>query len=404
MKCRLCNNTTKEFLSLGNIPLPEEFRTGNKIHDPVITFPLGLSYCTDCGHVQLTSKINPDVIYKQNYFYDYSIMEAGRKHWEKLAADLFKRYNLKKSDLIVDVGSNTGILLKIFQKFHVQVLGVDPSPSLAEIAEKQNIPTIVDYFTPTVAKKTLKKHGRAKIITCTNVFDHVDDLHVWTEAVKMLLDPSGIGIVEVPYFPDFLQRLSHVVYHQQIDYMSLTPLLPFFQNHGLKVIDAELIPFHGGSIRLYISSDKRMPVSERIENILKDEFKYFNNRSTVLRHFTESLIKQKSELSKMLHRLKKDNAKIAAAGASAKGITLLNYCGIGPETIDFISEKSKLKVGRYTPSGIPIKTDRDILDTRPNYVLLLAWNFRDEIVKNLKGYKGQFIIPVPNVIISSSHN
>ena len=394
MKCRLCNNTTKEFLSLGNIPLPEEFRSGNKLHDPVKTYALGLSCCSVCGHVQLTSKINPDVIYKQNYFYDYSIMEAGKKHWEKLATDLFKKYNLKKSDLIVDVGSNTGILLKIFQKLNVQVLGVDPSPSLAEIAEKQNIPTIVDYFTPSLAKEILNKYGRAKIITCTNVFDHVDDLHEWTEGVKMLLDPSGICIVEVPYFPDFLQRLSHVVYHQQIDYMTLTPLLPFFQNHGLKIIDAELISFHGGSIRLYISSDKTMSISERMEGILKDEDRYLKNRATILINFAQSLLKQISELRKFLHTSKKDNVKIAAAGASAKGITLLNYCGIGPETIDFISEKSALKVGRHTPSGIPIKTDRDILDSQPDYVLLLAWNFRDEIVKNLKGYKGHFIIPV----------
>lgn len=400
--CRICGQKIKKFLIIGRTPPPEEFRLKRELKDPIITYPHGLAYCKNCGEVQLSYEIPPDIMYKQNYFYDYSLTKTGLQHWTQLAKIIYKKYKLRPSDLVVDIGSNTGALLGIFRKLGVRILGVDPATNLVHIARSRSITTVNNYFTPKVAKQIVKEHGKARVITCNNTFDHVDSLHEFMEGITTLMDKKGIFIIEVPYFKTFVETLNHVVYHQQIDYLLLGPFMKLFNAWGTEIIDCEKIPFHGGSIRIFVAFKGAFSVTSRLKRLLVEEKKLFRQREKVLRRFAQGVLDQRRQLVTLLKKLKRQGKSIGAVGASAKGNILLHYSKIGPEIIDFITEKSTLKVGRYTPSGIPVVADDVLLSRRPDYAVLLAWNFRDELLNNLRSYTqagGKFIIPIPKPVI-----
>lgn len=400
--CRICYTPTKKFLDLGATHPPEEFRTKEQLGNKISEYPLGLSYCPKCGQVQLSSKIPPDVMYRQNYFYDYSVTTTGFAHWKELAKSIVKKYKVEEKDLVVDIGSNTGTLLLIFKSLGIRILGIDPATKLVRIARKRGVPTIGSYFSAKVAEKAVKKYGQAKVITCNSVFDHVDDLDEYMEGIPVLLDPKGIFIVEVPYFGSMVKTLDHVVYHQQIDYLLAKPFAQLFDKFNMEIVDCEQFKLHGGSIRLYIGFKGVHNVSQSVANTLKEEEEIFKNRENVLSVFAKGILSQRDDMVSLLKNLKKQGKSIAAVGASAKGNILLYYSNIGPDVIEFLTEKSSLKIGRYTPSGIPIVDDKELLKRQPDYALLLAWNFQEEILKNLEEYTkngGKFITPIPKLTI-----
>lgn len=401
-KCRICGGATKKFLHLGRTPPPEEFRTRKELDKKVVKYPLGLAFCPKCGEVQLSFEIPPDIMYKQNYFYDYSVTKTGFLHWEKLARTIIKKYKVGKQDLVIDIGSNTGTLLLIFKSLGVKILGVDPATKLVRIARKRGVPTVNSYFNAKVAKKIVKKYGQAKVITCNNTFDHVDNLYEFMEGIQILLAKKGVFIVEVPYFKSMVENIDHVVYHQQVDYLLITPFSRLFEAFGMEIVDCEEFKLHGGSIRLFIGHKGEYRKSQRVTRLMKEEEKLFKNRAEVLSAFAKAVLRQRDEMVSLLKKLKRQGSRIAAVGASAKGNILLSYSNIGPETIDFITEKSPLKIGRFTPSKIPIVDDNKLLEQQPDYALLLSWNFEKEILKNLKEYTqrgGRFIIPIPKLKI-----
>lgn len=400
--CRICNTPTKKFLDLGATHPPEEFRTKEQLGNKISEYPLGLSYCPACGQVQLSSKIPPDVMYRQNYFYDYSVTTTGFAHWEEYAKLITKKYSISKKDLVVDIGSNTGTLLLIFKSLGIRILGIDPATKLVKIARKRGVPTIGSYFSAKAARKAVKMYGQAKVITCNSVFDHVDDLNEYMEGIPILLDPKGIFIVEVPYFGSMVKTLDHVVYHQQIDYLLVKPFSQLFAKFNMEIVDTEQFKLHGGSIRLYMGFKGVHKVSQRVANTIKEEKKIFKNKEKVLSDFAKGILNQRDEMVSLLKKLKKEGKSIAAVGASAKGNILLYYSKVGSDIIDFLTEKSSLKIGRYTPSGIPVVGDKELLKRQPDYALLLAWNFQKEILKNLDEYTkkgGKFIIPIPKLTI-----
>lgn len=402
MKCRLCKGQVKKFLDLGQTPLPEEFRLKKDLKKPVTKYPLNLVSCVDCKHVQLGFIPPIDTIYKKNYFYDYSVTKRGKDHWYKLSKKIYKEYKLSKKDLVLDIGSNSGTLLSFFKQLGTKILGVDPATKLVQIARKKGVHTINDYFAIQVAKKIVKKHGRAKIITCNNTFDHVADLDIFMKGISIILANEGVFVIEVPYFLNMIKDLSHTPYHQQIDYLMIKPLIPFVSQFGLEITDLETIPMHGGSIRIFIYFKGTKKPTERFLQLIKEEEALLKNWNQVLENFAKSILKQRDSLKNFLKDIKVKHHKIAAVGASAKGINLLNYCNIGRETIKFITEKSPLKINRFTPSGIPIVSDEWLIKQKPDYALVLAWNFNDEIIKNLKQYKksgGKFIIPIPKITV-----
>lgn len=399
-RCRICNSKVTKFLSLGGTHPPEEFRRKSELGKKIVTFPLGLSYCPNCGQVQLSYEIPPDVIYKQNYFYEYSITKQSDTHYTGLANEIMGRYGLTKNDLVVDVGSNTGKLLWIFQNMGTRILGVDPATKLVRIARKNGIPTIDAYFGEPVAKRIVKKYGKAKAITANNVFDHVTDLYAFMKGIRVLLDYDGVFVIEVPYFETFVKTLNHVIYHQQLDYVLLKVFRRLFDANGMEIIDCEKIPYHGGSVRIFTAFRGEHRVSEHVAQFIREEEETFKDQKKTLRKFAHDVLAQRDDLAKLLKKLKAQGKSIAATGASAKGNVLLFYSGIGPETIDFITEKSKLKIGRYTPLGIPIVKQDVLFKKKPDYAVNLAWNFNEEILAGFRDYikaGGKFIIPIPKL-------
>lgn len=393
--CRLCNAPTSVFLDLGRVPLPEEFRLQKDLHVPIITYPLRLSVCHVCHHIQLADIPNVNTIYKKNYFYDFSVTMTGHEHWKRLSRMITTKYRLTPRHLVVDIGSNTGALLSEFRSLGVRILGVDPSPKVVAVARKHGIPTMLSFFRPAVAQRIVRKHGQAHIVTTTNVFDHVQDLGEFVTALDILLDPQGAAVIEVPYAFRMIRDGSHTPYLQQLDYMLLTPLQPFFANYGFSVTDASEIPLHGGSIRITLKKRPDARQSTSMKRILDQEQELLTTYQPVIRQFGADLLRHYRKLAAWVHAQRKKGARIAGVGASAKGMTLLSCAGLGPNDIDFITEKSELKIGRFSPSGIPIVSDADLLNKQPDIALALAWNFVPEIQKNLAAFTGTWHIPMP---------
>lgn len=401
MKCRMCRGKNLYcFLDLGHTPLADEFKRPEQLLEPETYYPLQIFICDDCGLAQLGRVVSPEVLYQNDYPYESSTTKAGREHWDRFAKSTVKRFNLSSNDLVVDIGSNAGVLLSAFQKHGVRIQGIDPAPNIAKIANDNGIDTVCDFFNTEAAKKIIGLKGHASIITGTNVFAHVDDLHAFVESVRVLLKKDGKFILEVPHFANLIRNIEYdTIYHEHLSYISMKPLVQFLKEFDMEVFDVEQVDFHGGSIRVFIGKNSQHVVSERVEDLLSLENSLHIYSHVVLDSFADAVRKNRNELLKMLYKIKLDGKKIVAVSAPAKGMTLLNYCKIGNELISFITEKSQLKIGKFTPGGhIAVVPDEMLLEVQPDYALLLAWNFADEIIKNLNEYRGRggkFIIPIP---------
>lgn len=399
--CRFCKSERlKTYLDLGATPLADRFLSPEQLYQPEKYYPLVVMLCENCGLSQLNYTVDPKELYQEEYPYAMSLTKTGAKHYENFAASVSKKFNLGKNDLVVDVGSNVGILLNGFKKYGVRVLGVDPAKNMAEIANERGIPTIAEFFLPQVAEKLSKEHGRAKIVVGTNVFAHIFDHHQFMAALQSILDKKGVFIFESPSFINLVKNLEYdTIYHEHLLYLSLKPVVNFFNQFRMEVFDVEAYPIHGGSFRVFISYKRNYPISQTVQNYLQEEKLAGIHSLKTLKEFAKKVANNRRELTALLNKLKADGKKIAVVSTPAKGMTLLNYCRLGPEHIDFATEKSKFKIGRFTPgTHIPIVADVELKKRKPDYALLLAWNFSNEIMKNLDWYKamgGKFIIPIP---------
>lgn len=406
-RCRACD--TKEFydaFSLGSSPLANSFLKKSELKNQERYYPLDLKLCKKCGLLQLGEIVSPDLMFR-NYLYISSTSKSFRDHFDKFAKDVFKMFNLDKDDLVIDIGSNDGILLKPFKKLGVKTLGVDPAKNVARIARRNGINTLVSYFDRKTANRIVKKYGKSKIITAANVFAHTDD---WTEmvnAVKMTLIDDGAFIIEAPYLFDFIQKnLFDTVYHEHLSYLAVNPLVKFFKKNNLQVFKVQKTSSHGGSIRIFI---KKISGPYKVQSSLK----YFLNLEKnshlssikTYEKFAKNIEANKKALLRLLRGLKNRGNKIIGYGAPAKGNTLLNYFGIGPELLEFIVDDSKLKQNYYTPgTHILIISPDKLKKIKFNYLLILAWNFADSIIMNhsyLRKRGVRFIVPVPTPKIIS---
>jgi len=408
MKCRLCESKDLfKFLDLGHHPPSDQFRTAEQIQQPVTFYPLDVYKCNGCGFVQLGYVVPPEILYQDNYPYESSTTETGRSHFRAFANAVVNEFGFNKSDLAVDIGSNVGVLLDGFLENGLRIVGVDPAPNICEIARGRGVPTVNDFFGMNAVEQILPEHGRASVITGTNVFAHVDDLHAFMNAVQKLLDPKrGVFVIEAPHLVHLLNNLEFdTIYHEHLSYVSVKPLMPFFKKFGMEIINVEQKDIHGGSIRVFVSGIGNYSVRTGVADVLAMEAVEKVEDHSALLQFAKAVAHNKSELNFLLHQLKKDGKRIVAVSAPAKGMTLLNYCKIDRELLDFVTEKSRLKIGKFTPGGhIPVTTDSKLLEEMPDYALLLAWNFSKEIMRNNREYMekgGKFIIPVPSPRIVS---
>ena len=405
-KCRLCDRKNMfNFLDLGFHPPSDQFKKKKEIDSPTLYYPLKVYSCKSCGFKQLNYIVKPEILYQQNYPYESSLTKTGKKHWKEFADSIVKNYNLTKNDLAVDVGSNTGVLLEAFKNNKLKIVGVDPAPNICKIANRKNIPTINNFFNKNVVTRILKKYGKAKIITGTNVFAHVNDLKLFLKNIKKLIDKKkGVFAIEVPYFLNLVKNLEYdTIYHEHLSYITVIPLIKFLKKFNLEIIDIQEKDIHGGSIRIFISEKGNYKKKKSVNKICKAEIKARLNSKKVLLNFQKKVTKNRLDLTSLLTKLKKAKKNIVALSAPAKGMTLLNYAKLDSEFLDYATEKSKIKQGLLAPGvNIPIYSDQKILKTKPDYALLLAWNFSKEIIKNnIKYLKtgGKFIIPIPKVKI-----
>lgn len=407
--CRLCGdeNITNVW-SFGTTPLANSYLSAEEIGQPEVFAPLEVGVCAKCHLVQLRHVVDPKVLF-DHYLYVSSTSPSFVRHFEEYATTLIERFKLSAADLVVDVGSNDGILLKPLQRHGIKVLGIEPAHNIATVARREGVPTISKFFTPELAQGLVKKNGQAKIITANNVFAHTDDVGIFVASVKELLATDGAFVFEVQYLGDLVAKnLFDIVYHEHLCYYHLQPLVAFFQSQGMKVFDVERPAVHGGSLRVYVEHDTGpYPVHRRVSALLAKEATQGLNTVATYQAFAQRITANKQELLTLLKKLKNSGQRIVGYGAPAKATTLLYAFGIDGTLIDYIvDDDTKFKQGRFMPgTHIPIVSPDALYTDQPQYCLILAWNFSDTIMKNHQRFQdqgGHFIVPVPKPAIITS--
>jgi hypothetical protein len=402
--CIACRSARVEpFLDLGATALANKFLLPEEVSADEPRYPLVVGFCHDCGHVQLVYRVPPAEMF-EDYLYVSSMSTTLVSHLESLAEAIVTRFGLGARDLVVDVGSNDGTLLESFGRRSIRTLGVDPAKNLTELAQAKGIHTLVAFFDEASAAEILNDYGPASVITATNVFLHIPKLDGFMAGLRTALAPRGTFVVEAHYLGDLLaQRAFDTVYHEHCSYWSLTAADRMLRSFGFEVFDVTRLPIHHGQMRMFVGRIGEHVAQPTVQALKDDEFRRGLTDFSTYTAFAAEVRKIRDDLLATLARLRGEGKRTAAYGAPAKGSTLLTYLGLGPTNIEYIADKSPLKQGRVTPgSHIPIVPPQRLLDDLPEYTLLLAWNFADEIMREQARYRekgGRFIIPVPSAQI-----
>lgn len=401
MNCRICSNKgLKRILSLGKTPLANSFLSKEELNNEEKKFPLEIFFCDNCKLVQLGIVVPPELMFK-NYVYVSSTSNTFRVHFAKMAEDISNYFMLNENSLAVDIGSNDGILLKGFKKMNVQTIGVEPATNVAKIAEQDGVETINDFFGRKAADEIIKRKGHADVVTAANVFAHINYIHDVVENVKHLLKKDGIFVIEVQYLVDMIEKMTFDnIYHEHLSYFALIPLVHFFRMHGMEVFDAKRVDSHGGSLRVFIKkAGSNHATNKSVNEILKNEKRLGIGDFEPYKEFAEKVYDTKKKFVSSIKNLKSQRKKIAAYGAAAKSNTLLNFCNIGADYIDYVVDDNPLKIGLYCPgTHIPVVSSKMLDENKPDYIVILAWNFAKEILEKIGKYADdgvKFVVPLP---------
>jgi SAM-dependent methyltransferase len=400
--CRSCGYLNlQSVLSLGRTPLANALLTEQQLDQPEDTYPLEVVFCSNCSLVQLIETVSPEKLFRE-YPYRSSFSDTMLRHAKELSADLIGSRHLAAKSLVVEVASNDGYLLQYYKREGVPVLGIEPAMNIAHDAEQRGIRTVCDFFSEKLAKDLLGEGHQADVIHANNVLAHVPDLDGFVRGLRLLLKEDGVIIVEVPYVLDMIERCEFdTVYHEHLGYFSLTALNALFARNELTIQRVERLAIHGGTLRVYAGHETGQ--HDSVARLLREESDRGARDYGFYSGFGTRVKKLRDELVARLRQLKTDGKRIAVYGASAKGSTLLNYCGLGAETLAYVVDRSTVKQGLYTPgSHLKIYAPEKLLEDMPDYVLLLTWNFADEILEQQSEYHargGRFILPIPTVKI-----
>jgi SAM-dependent methyltransferase len=372
------------------------------------TFPLAIAYCGKCYLVQLTWRVPPDTLFAEYpYFSSYS--DSFIEHAEAMAATYIDRFDLGHSSKVLEIASNDGYLLRFFQQHGIPVLGVEPARNIAAEARTRGIPTLERFFGLNVVSEVHREFGLADMVIGNNVLAHVTEIDDFLRAVKACLKAGGAAIFEFPYLKDLLDKTEFdTIYHEHVFYYSLSALEVLASRAGLDIFDVEYHTVHGGSLRLFLQHPGTRPRTERVAQQLQAEATDGLTNAERYRTFADQVRHVRAELLHLLESLKRSGKLIAAYGAPAKGNTLLNYCGIGRDLLEFTVDRSPHKQGLLLPgSRLPVRAPDALVDERPDYVLVLAWNMIDEILSQQTAYLksgGRFIVPIPHPRILDAYS
>ena len=401
--CRLCSSDKVErAFALTPTPPANAFVAREALAQRQDCFPLDLFFCHACTHLQLLDVVDPKILF-ENYVYVSGTSPSFVRHFQEYASSVAGLAGLAPGGLVIDIGSNDGTLLRPFKALGARTLGIDPARAIAAEATKAGIETIADFFSPALANLIASKHGRASVITANNVFAHIDDLGGVADGVQRLLAADGVFVFEVSYLLDVIDKtLFDTIYHEHLAYHAVRPLMPFLARHGLQLIEALRVPTHGGSLRgIAQRAGGPRKTGASVDALLTRERERALHTIDTYRRFAERIDLLGAELTALLRRLKSEGRSIAGFGAPAKATTLMYHFGLGPEVIDFIVDDSPLKQNLFTPGlHVPVVSPDALLQKRPDYLLVLAWNFAEAIVARNDAFRaggGHFIIPVPTI-------
>lgn len=398
VKCQICGSVTIPGLDVGPQPVGDLVLSAAQLNQPETFYPMQLHHCPTCGLTQLGYIVDPRIVYK-NFPFVSGTTQTATQHLQSLPPQLVRMGNLTASSFAVDIGSNDGTLLKAYVPHHVKFLGVDPSGDPVRIAREQGIATMHAFFDDDAVSEILAQHGQADAVTACGVFGHIADLSGLMAAVKRLLAPRGIFATDSQYWLDTMARRHYDnMFHQHLRYYSMKPLMYLFEQYGMEVFDVERSEVYGGSIRVFAGHLGDNTISPRVSDLLEIENAAALYDSATNESFSGDIAKRREKLFDAVHVRKRAGKKIIGIGAPAKAATVCNFCRIGPEMVDYITELNPLRIGKYLPGvRIPIVDEQQMFDDpRPaDAAVLFAWNYHDEIVPRLRqqGYAGEIILP-----------
>jgi SAM-dependent methyltransferase len=386
-------------IGFGNTPLADRLVHADNLDKPDYSVPLTVAFCEHCSLVQIRETVPPEILFHDDYPYFSSVSPSLLKHFQDSAAAIAARRGLGRESKVIEAASNDGYMLRKFIELGIPVLGVDPAPGPVRAAREAGVPTRHDFFTREMAGKLVAEgEAPADVFLANNVLAHVPDLNGFIQGIRTVLKPDGVAVIEAPWVVDLIDRVEFdTIYHQHLCYFSVTALDRVFRSNGLYLNDVEHTTVHGGSLRLFVE-----PVEapgEGVKRMLAEERERGATTFGYYRAFADRVTVLRAELRELLEGLKRYGKRIAGYGAAAKACTLLSFTGIDREILDFVADRNEVKHGWYMGGNLlPVVPPQKILEEMPDYVLILAWNFADEIMRDLDEYRlggGRFVIPLP---------